>query len=196
MGIKEAIVQIAESVILQRGFNTLSYKDISGRLEIKKATIHEFFPTKDDLGKAVIQKSRHAFRDWSKEIDACELDPTDKLDTFFASYRTLLADGDKICIAGILGAELNTLPKSMQSELRFYYLERQKWLMQLLSDGLYTGVFIFAASPEDEALFILSSLQGGLQIARINDDHDIFFTICRQLKSNLVRNQQAVMYKS
>lgn len=195
MNIRETIIKEAEAIILQKGFNTFRYKDISEKTYIKKADIHSHFSTKEDLAKAVIQKSRIAFRAWDKETAMNHLNAIDKLDAFFASYRSLLLDGDKICLAGILGAELNTLSPVIQNELRFYYLERQKWLEQTLSDGLYGGGFFFTSSVEEEALFILSSLQGGLQIARVNEDRDIFFTICRQLKFHLVKKQDAVMFK-
>lgn len=195
MNIREVIVQEAESIILRKGFNALRYKKIAEKTKAQKAEIHYHFSTKDDLCKAVIQKSRMAFREWTKQTAIADLNAIDKLDAFFVSYRTLLLDGDKICLAGILGAELNTLSPAIQNELRFYYLERQKWLEQILSDGLYGGGFFFTTSVEEEALFILSSLQGGLQIARVNEDHDIFFTICRQLKFHLVKKQEAVMFR-
>lgn len=198
MDLRQAIVQEAETIILQRGFCDLNYKEISDRTGILPADIHYLFPSKGDLGCTVIQRARVAFKEWSKNIDQNITEPKEKIDAYFASYRTTLLAGGKICLGGILGAELNTLPTAMQNELRFYYMERQKWLEQVLYDGLYGGTFMFKDTVEEKALFILASLQGGLQIARINEDNDIFFTICRQLNAQLLYSQgaEAVMFRS
>lgn len=198
MDIREAIIQEAEAVILRTGFYDLHYKEISEKTGVLPSEIHYLFPSKDDLGCTVIQRARISFKEWTKHIDHTIPDPKEKMDAYFASYRATLLAGDKICLGGILGAELNTLPTTMQTELRFYYMERQKWLEQVLYDGLYGGNFMFKEAVEEKALFILASIQGGLQIARINEDNDIFFTICRQLYNQLLYNQRAdaVMLKS
>lgn len=195
MNTKERIVLGAESIILKKGFPALTFKNISEKVAIQKAQIHNFFPSKDELGKAVIEKSRQTFLEWSKQMDSSTLNASEKLSAFFASYTNLLADGNQICIAGILGAELNNLSQVMLNELRIYYLERQKWLKKLLLAGYVNGSFQLKSSVEEESIYILSSLQGGLQISRTNDDHDIFYTICKQLLYRLVRQPQAVMFK-
>ncbi len=195
MNTKERIILGAESLILKKGFTAWTFKDISENISIQKARIHDFFPTKDELGRAVVEKSRLSFLEWAQQIDLSSLKATEKLSAFFASYTTMLADGNKICIAGILGTELNKLSQIILRELRIYYLERQEWLQKLLLNGYVNGSFYLKSSVEEESIYILSSLQGGLQISRTNDDHDIFYTICRQLLFQLVRKPQAVMFK-
>lgn len=195
MGTKDNIIQVAETIILKKGFRALSYKNISDRISIQKVMIYEHFTSKDELGKAVIEKSRQNFIEWCNLINISNLKPVEKLNEFFASYRSLLDDGNKICIAGILGTELNDLPQVIINELRIYYKERQNWLQKLLSDGLTDGTLTLNASLEEESIFILSSLQGGLQITRTNDDKDIFFAICRQLMSQFARSKGPLMYK-
>lgn len=195
MRTKDTIIQVAENIIVKKGFQALSYQNISNEISVQIAQIHEFFPTKDELGQAVIRKSRFNFLEWAQQIDLSNLKAAEKLNEFFISYRLLLHDGNKICIAGILGTELNSLSKVILNELRMYNQDRKNWLQNLLSDGLSNGSFKLNASLEEDSIYILSSLQGGLQITRTNDDHEIFFTICRQLMKQFVRSQEAVMYK-
>lgn len=195
MRTKDTIIQVAENIIVKKGFQALSYQNISNEISVQIAQIHEFFPTKDELGQAVIRKSRFNFLEWAQQIDLSNLKAAEKLNEFFISYRLLLYDGNKICIAGILGTELNSLSKVILNELRMYNQDRKNWLQNLLSDGLSNGSFKLNASLEEDSIYILSSLQGGLQITRTNDDHEIFFTICRQLMQQFVRSQEAVMYK-
>lgn len=195
MRTKDNIIQVAETIILKKGFKALSYKNISDKISIQKVLIYEHFTSKDEIGKAVIQKSRLNFIEWCDFINISNLKPVEKLNEFFASYRSLLDDGNKICLAGILGTELNDLPQVIINELRMYYKERQNWLQKLLSEGLTDGTLTLNASLEEESIFILSSLQGGLQITRTNDDKDIFFTICRQLMTQFAKSTEPVMYK-
>lgn len=198
MDTREVIIQEAEAIILRKGFCAFTYKDISDKTAILPAEIHYFFPSKDDLGCMVVERARISFKEWSRNIDQNISDAKEKMEAYFSTYRTILFAGDKLCLGGILGAELDTLPAIVQNELRFYYMERQRWLEQVLYDGLYGGTFMFKDTVEEKALFILASLQGGLQLARVNEDNDIFFTICRQLNAHLHYNQraEAVMFKS
>ena len=196
MNTKERIILGAESLMLKRGFTALTFKKISENISLQKARIHDFFSTKDELGRAVVEKSRQAFLDWARQIDNSGLEAAEKLSAFFASYTTMLADGNNVCIAGILGTELNHLPDAIRNELRLYYLDRQKWLIKLLLDGYVTGRFSLKNSVEEESIYILSSLQGGLQISRTNDDYEIFHSICRQLLCQLVRQPRAVMFRA
>ena len=43
---RERILDIAEHLIMSRGFNRFSYKDISTEMKVKNAAIHYHFPIK------------------------------------------------------------------------------------------------------------------------------------------------------
>jgi len=55
---KNKIMDLAENLLLSRGYNGFSYKDISLALGIKNATVHYHYPAKKDLGVAVIRRAR------------------------------------------------------------------------------------------------------------------------------------------
>jgi len=54
--IYQQILDIAESLTQTKGYNAFSYKDISALVGVKTSSIHYYFPTKADLGKAVVKK--------------------------------------------------------------------------------------------------------------------------------------------
>ena len=54
----DRILDTTERLIQTRGFNAISYQDISDAVGIKKASIHHHFPTKFGLGTAVIERYR------------------------------------------------------------------------------------------------------------------------------------------
>lgn len=51
---KERILAVAEALIQKDGYNAFSFKDIATAINIKTASIHYHFPSKEDLGVAVI----------------------------------------------------------------------------------------------------------------------------------------------
>ena len=59
---REQIMQRAEALLLQKGFNGFSYRDISAPMGVKNAAIHYHFPTKGDLGVALIEKYHSKLR--------------------------------------------------------------------------------------------------------------------------------------
>ena len=52
----EQILDLAETLIQTRGYSAFSYQDIADALGIRKASIHYHFPSKADLGVAVINR--------------------------------------------------------------------------------------------------------------------------------------------
>jgi len=52
----EQILDLAETLIQTRGYSAFSYQDIAEALGIRKASIHYHFPSKTDLGVAVIDR--------------------------------------------------------------------------------------------------------------------------------------------
>ena len=58
----EQILDLAETLIQTRGYSAFSYQDIADSLGIRKASIHYHFPSKSDLGVAVVDRYMSPFR--------------------------------------------------------------------------------------------------------------------------------------
>ena len=59
---REKIVDKAFQLMLQRGINGFSYRDISEPLGIKNAAIHYHFPNKVDLVKELIHENHQVLK--------------------------------------------------------------------------------------------------------------------------------------
>lgn len=195
MSTRENILEVAENFILERGYNAFSFQDLADMVGIKKASIHYHYPTKEDLGRAIVQKFRLDFKEWAKNLDNQGFSHAEKLDAYFLTYKRFITQRDKICLSGVLGAELNSLSEGMQEELRGFFQDRFKWLKQLLIDGLYHGEFKFTLDVDSQTMLILASVQGVLQIARTNNSPEYFLTVTRVLKNNLIGMQMPVGVK-
>ena len=160
------ILDLAENFLRDRGFNAFSYADISAALKIKNAAVHYHFPGKADLGVAVIQRARERFAGWAGDRRALSCTPPEKLEAFFRRYLRFLKDGQQVCLGGALQTDFKTLPAMMQIETKKFASDILAWLEQVLVEGQEKRVFSFPGKAKDQAILILSSLQGALQMTR------------------------------
>jgi len=182
---QRAIMDLAESFLQERGFNGFSYAHIANELDVKNAAIHYHFPSKEALVAAVIQRYRDRFKLWINNSRIKDLSPQEKLDWFFSIYTDTRADNGKVCLAGSLETEFNSLPDSLREQTQALTLELLTWLQATLQEGREAGVFHFGGEPGDKAALILSSLQGGLQIARALGNSK-FRAVVQQHKQDLL----------
>lgn len=180
---KTQIIDVAQHLLLDKGFNGFSYKHISTRLGIKNAAIHYHFPSKEDLGVAIIQRTRKNFQAGAQALEIQNLNPWQKLDWFFSIYSNNLQKNE-VCLGGSLGTDFNAIPGRMQTEIQALVSELLTWLNKLLKDGRDQGQFSFSGNPADKAAVLLASVQGALQIARVTTSQQFYATLT-QLKQDL-----------
>jgi TetR/AcrR family transcriptional repressor of nem operon len=163
---KRTILNLAESLLQDKGFNGFSYANIASELGVKNAAIHYHYPTKEDLGCAVIQRYRERFKLWINNARVKNLSTQEKLEWFFSIYIATRADKGKVCLVGSMEAEFNSIPSALQEEVQALHKELLTWLESTLSEGRDAGIFKFNGESANKAALILSSLQGALQMAR------------------------------
>ena len=181
---KEKILNIAENLIKRQGYNAFSYKDISSDLNVKNAAIHYHFPTKKDLGIAVIQRNQFQIKKWDGMVSDKKMSPLDMLELYFETYLGYLESEEYICLGGSLDTDFNTLPEEMQKEIRKLTTAMLSWMRNILSTGRKIGEFSFSGPSEDKALLILSSIQGAIQIARVSNK-ELLNRVIDNVKSEL-----------
>ena len=163
---KRTILNLAESMLQDKGFNGFSYAHIAAELGVKNAAIHYHYPTKEALGCAVVKRYRDRFQLWINNSRIKDLSPEKKLDWFFSIYTDMRADKGKVCLVGSMEAEFNSIPDALQAEVEGLHKELLAWLQATLIEGRDAGIFRFNGEPANKAALILSSVQGALQMAR------------------------------
>jgi TetR/AcrR family transcriptional regulator, transcriptional repressor for nem operon len=163
---KTEILDLAENLLLDRGFNGFSYANISSVLNIKNAAVHYHFSTKADLGSAIIQRARERFTNWTCDDSMAGKTPAEKLEAFFRRYLRFLEKGQQVCLGGALETDFKTLPAEMQVETRKFVSDILVWMEGVLEEGRKKRNFSFPGEAKDQAILILSSLQGALQMTR------------------------------
>jgi len=178
-------MDLAETFLQEKGFNGFSYAHIAKELDVKNAAIHYHFPSKEELVCAVIQRYRDRFQLWINNSRIKALSPQEKLDWFFSIYTNTRADNGKVCLAGSLETEFNSLPVPLREQTEALTRELLTWLQSTLQEGRVAGAFHFGGDPASKAALILSSLQGALQMARALGT-DKFYAVVEQHKQDLL----------
>lgn len=181
---KTLILDIAEDLLQDKGYNGFSYNNISKSLCMKNAAIHYHYPSKEDLGQNIIKRARGRFRKWINLPETQALNSWERLDLFLSVYYKSLDDNKKVCLVGSLATDYNTLPPSMQVETQLLIKEITEWLCNLLIESRNSGIWFVRGEPQGKATAILTSLVGGLQLARVTD-REKFFEVVAQIKLDL-----------
>lgn len=167
LGTADRIIDIVKDLMMSRGFNAISYADIANIIGIRKASIHYHFPTKADLGEAVITRYTDKMATVMAPIDTLKAsDFVPAFDQFLVIFTTIASSKVKVCLGGVLGAEYETLPEGMRHQVRRFYSQCQGWLTALLEHGRKAGAFAFAGTADDAARVIFSAMEGAMIIGR------------------------------
>jgi TetR/AcrR family transcriptional repressor of nem operon len=177
----DRILDIAQSLIQAGGYEGFSYASIASELGIRKASIHHHFPTKGDLAQRLLRRYRAAFQRELESIDQRCKRPKQKLEAYAELYFGVLRDEHRLCLCGMYAAELPSLPPAVQEEVREFFRENERWLAAVVSQGGADESFSFSGRPEETARLILSTLEGGMLIARAERDVDYLRGVAKRL---------------
>jgi AcrR family transcriptional regulator len=165
---REKIMELAEELILTKGYNAFSYQDISSELGIKNAAIHYFFPSKANLGTSIVKNNRQRFEEMVENMAIMKFDELKQLESFMRVYGKSSRE-QKICVIGSLGPDFYTLPEASRTELHQMTNRIVQWLESILESGRGKGLFAFKGNAHNRALLVLSNMVASLQLARITD---------------------------
>ena len=185
-GTSEQILDVAQDLVQTRGFNAFSYTDISKALNISNAGLHYHFPSKADLGNSLIARYEDRFLQALNAIDAGGGTMTEQFRAFVGIYADVLA-ARHMCLCGMLAAEFETLPQTMQSALDHFFEVIEVWLEAVLEQGRRDGEFSFDEPACEVAQFAISTLEGAMILARSHGTQDRFRTAARRLIAGLAR---------
>lgn len=180
----ERILDIAERLVQVRGFNAFSYADVAAELHVTKASLHYHFPSKADLGEALITRYGDRFAQALASIDTRRSDARAKLDAYAKLYGDVL-QGKRMCLCGMLAAEYPTLPKPVQKAVLRFFDDNEAWIEGVLLQGRREGTLRFTGPAREVARMIVSSLEGAMLVARPFGDISRFRTAASRLLESL-----------
>jgi TetR/AcrR family transcriptional repressor of nem operon len=168
-GTASKILDTAERLVALRGFNGFSYADVARELDITRAALHYHFASKSDLGEALVNRYSRHFMDALTSVEARTPDTIERLSQFTGLYLDTLQQG-RMCLCGMLAAEQETLPLRMQTAIVQFFRDSETWLARILGAGVESHSIEIAGEPAEAARALISTLEGGLLMARLFGD--------------------------
>ena len=165
----QRILDIAERLVQERGFNAFSYADIAAELGVSAASLHYHFPGKAELGEALIERYSARFAEALARVAEHERDPAATLRAYAGLHLDVLRRG-RLCLCGMLAADYPTLPEPMQDAVRAFFEMNREWIAAVLERGRADESFHFAGAPAEAARALVASVQGAMLVARPGGD--------------------------
>jgi TetR/AcrR family transcriptional repressor of nem operon len=186
---RSRILDVAERLVQMRGFNGFSYADVAAELSITKASLHYHFPSKAELGEALIARYAERFAQALAAIDADLTPAPAKLDAYANLYAEVLRQ-ERMCLCGMLAAEYQTLPGPIRDAVVAFLNDNEAWLALVLEHGRKDGSLRFSNTAADTARSIVSGLEGAMLVARPYGAIERFETAAAQMLASLAGAKQ------
>jgi len=182
----KVILDAAEALTQTRGFNGFSYADISEAVGLTKASLHYHFRTKAELGRQLIVRYSDTFEVALAEIGVRAPDAPERLERYVSLYTGVIA-GERLCLCGMLAAEVTTLPPAMGDEIRRFFDLNEAWLTNVLEQGREAGSLRYEGSALRAARLLLGTLEGAMLVARSYGDPGRFEESAHQLLAQFTK---------
>lgn len=167
------IMDLAESLIRQNGYNGFSFREIASGVGVKSSSVHYYFPTKADLGAKVARRYTDRFLEGLGDPEEGAEAAEELLSRLHRSFAYALGQDGQMCLCGVLAAESAGLPEAVAGEARTFFDRTESWL----TDGLQKTDWGQTRSHEEikrRSLAVLAQLEGGMLIARVQGKPDLF----------------------
>ena len=161
------ILDVAERLVQVRGFNAFSYADVAGELGLTNAALHYHFPSKAELGEALIARYAIRFMAALGEIDESLVRCSSQARSPIPSSTSGVLRSERMCLCGMLAADYETLSPGMKGAVVRLLRKERAWLTEVLQQGRDDGSLSFAwVTTRRRARSIVSGLEGAMLIAR------------------------------
>lgn len=126
---REKLLAEAEVLVRKRGWSGFSYADLAAAVDLRKASIHHHFPTKEDLGLALVAAYGERYDRALEEIEAASQDGLARVEAYARLYLHGLRE-EQGCLAAAMAAELAILPPRIREAIAVFFQRHIAWLKQ------------------------------------------------------------------
>ena len=163
----ERVVDVAEALVQQAGYNGFSYDDVAQQVGIRKPSIHHHFPTKAELVVTVVQRYAHRFCEQLLRIEGRRGAAGEQLSAYADLFEATYLQNRRLCVCGMLGAEAEGLPPDVAAEVQRFFEVNLEWLRRVFSAGQADGSLrAQAQAPDALAELYLCALEGAMVVGR------------------------------
>ena len=175
-----------------RSFEDVSTAEVCARAGVHPGSLYHFFPTKQELGLAVLEYQWHRMRDVVlAPLSAARAAPLDRLrgflDAAVAYHREAAAVEGAVrgCPVGNLAVELGTLAPEFQARSAAIFREWAEAVTAVLEEAAARGELRDGLDPVVGGLLVVSQVEGALVLAKALNDPAPLRAVADALLSSL-----------
>ena len=181
------LLGLAQGFIQTRSYQGFSFQDLANAAGIKKGSLYYHFPSKEDLALEMLASLRRQFAERSQQVS--NLPPVERLQLYLAVFANMLGAGQKMCPAGAFVAGWDDLSDTLKKAVVQTMYKQYDWVTKTIAEGQADGSIDDSRPANQQALWLIASIQGGLLIARTRGDVEIF-NQCVQPTLNALISQE------
>lgn len=167
-GTRDNILELGSRLIREKGYSGFSYQDIADVLEIKKASIHYHFKSKEELGIGIMNEIGQRL-DTAEEILKQYDCALKRLDLFMEEYYAIREDS-MICPISAFQVGWNNVPEKLRAKVKEITKKELQLVENIIAYGQIRGEINGKYEAREYALQILSAYKGSLQYIRVLKD--------------------------
>ncbi len=156
---RKQILDAAEKVFIQRGFNKARMDDIVAESGLSKGALYWYYKSKDEIILALMDRFFAGEMQVEDELISTEGDASQRLEVFFeAAFNDIRRFEERMSL-GYEFFSLAARTEEVRDAIRGYYRRYQAILSQIIQHGIDSGDFI-SIDPNDAATAAISILEG------------------------------------
>lgn len=185
---RERLMDLGEAAVRERGYGAFSYADLASDAGIRRASIHHHFPTKADLGLALIRRYSANLDANLDQIIASSKTGGQALSRIIAVYREALGGGDSLCLCCAMAGDSALLNREMSAALDQANQHVIIRIFDTLDLGNQDGTIAKVSRTEGFGTATLATLQGAQLLARAAGDVSRFDMSVSTLRTIILSN--------
>ncbi len=179
------IIRKSATIFNKKGYMTTTMSDIIQETNIQKGGIYRHFKDKEQLMVESFHFSTEIMRNHLMTIVSQHENAMDKLIAFVESFLQL-SEGEPIvggCPIFNAAVEMDDLEVSgLLPSINEAMDMMIKWIVKIIEDGIRNQELKQSIQPYDTAIYIVSTLEGGLVLDRLKKDGQLTKIIINNLR--------------
>ncbi len=183
------ILQESRRLFTLQGFHNTSISAIIAATGVKKGNLYYHFPSKKELGLAVLIDARHEFFDILEQSMVGD-GAAERILYSCNSIMTLMEETDFVggCLFGNTALEMTDLSSRFGRVIRDVFSHWIRLIQEELEREETATERIKRLSPETMAIAIVAILEGGIMLSRVYQDKKSMEACIRSIEE-LIRNR-------
>jgi TetR/AcrR family transcriptional regulator, transcriptional repressor for nem operon len=186
--VRERVVTTAYKLFVERGYKSVSMDDVAKAAGLKKANLFHYYPSKETLGLAVLEKHRWLFLERVNTEFASDLD--DPIEAVAKMYTALAErfggpDNDTPSVVANIVVEMAGSNRSLQTHIAEDFAFWVNHLGTFLQTWKHRGYFRSDLDSRQAAMTCISLVQGAMVFWLATRDHEIFEAVAQSARQFL-----------